>query len=102
MGNFINANINAGRFFVRKSRLTPKPGVKLPDYYIEVFDSQGASVGRTGVWANTDKNGETYFSGDLAAVTRDEDRERYVLKPIKADTAPTVRASTDPFEKSDF
>lgn len=104
MSNFINADINAGRFFIRKSKLTRTDGKKMPEYYIEVFDREGLSAGTTGVWLNEGKDGSKYFTGDLSFVARDKDKERFQLKASEAVTKTTKRTkavSTDPFEVTD-
>lgn len=101
MTETINANINAGVFFIRKSKLK---GDNLPPYYIEVFDKNRTSIGTSGVWVNEDKSGATFFNGDLSKVSRLRDREQYTLpergatKPTTTKPKRTARKSTDPHE----
>jgi hypothetical protein len=90
MGSFINANINAGTMFIRKSKLKPVEGKRMPEYYVEVFSAEGVSLGTTGVWENKDKNGDRFLSGDLSNVSRDPDKEQFVLTK--------KMTSTDPYE----
>lgn len=98
MTRYINANINAGKFFIRKSKLENNTNEKFPEFYIEVFNTEGVAVGTTGVWLNTDKNGSHFYSGDLSKVSRNAEKEPYVLT-ARTDTKP--RKSTDPFEGKD-
>lgn len=104
MGNFINAGINAGKFFINKSKLQNNKA----SHYIEVFDKDGVSLGTCNVWRSQKQDGTEYFSGDLSFVVRDEDKEPYRLptRDVPRDVEPKkVKAprkiSGDPHEGTD-
>lgn len=100
MSKFVNANINAGKFFIRKSKLASAAGKKMPDYYIEVFDKEGVSLGTTGVWENSAKDGSTYLTGDLSFTSRDSGKTPYKLVS-KGEYSNASKVSTDPYEGRD-